>query len=171
MTTVTCGEHLLQILSLTVGWESLLSRRLLSRQRHTSHIGRTSLQRACLQPMCSCARLVWGSCDPGLCGLAASGDPHKMRMDRFSPILSESDLALITLFSVYHSICLSRAEIVKKVFKSIQSYYQMLVLPLSGNSGRKQTNKITLPGRSVYLSNVKRLKALSISTFVDTHAV
>lgn len=92
-----------------------------------------------------------------------------MRMDRFSPILSKSDLALITLFSVYHSICLSRAEIVKKVFKSIQSYYQVLVLPLSGNSGRKQTNKITLPGRSVYLSNVKGLKALSISTFVDRY--
>lgn len=138
MTTVTCGENLLQTLSLTVGWK-----RLLSWQRHTSHIRRTSLQRAYLQPMCSCACLLSGSCDLGLCcpkcGLAASGDPHKMRMDRFSPILSESDLALITLFSVYHSICLSRAEIVKKVFKSIQSYYRVLVLPLSGNLGRKQT--------------------------------
>lgn len=111
------------------------------------------------------------SCDLGLCcpkcALAAFGDPAKMRMDRF---YHESALAFITMFSVYLSICVSRAEIVKKVFKSVQRYYQGLVLPLSGNLGRKQT-KITFPGRSVYLSNVKVLKELSISTSVDTQAV
>ena len=71
-------------------------------------------------------------------------------MDRFYAILSESDLAFITIFSVYHSICVTRAQIVNKVFKSVQSYYQVLVLSLNENLGRKQI-EITFPRRSVYL--------------------
>lgn len=135
-------------------------------------IRRTSPQWVCLRPMCFCAHMLWGSCELGLCcpkcGRAAFGDPAKMRMDRFYAILSESDLAFITIFSVYHSICVTRAQIVNKVFKSVQSYYQVLVLSLNGNLGRKQI-EITFPRRSVYLSNVKILKDLFISTFVDTY--
>lgn len=92
-----------------------------------------------------------------------------MRMDRFYPILSESDLTFITVFSVYHNTCMTRAKIVKKVFKSVQ------LLPGASVASewklRKKTHKITLPGIFVYLSNVKVLKDLFISTFVDTYAV